>query len=115
MDGFMLAYFLKLKVNRVVPISWIHDVSSHLEKFLNAGLNSAQTYTCFYTNNPEAFDEIGMPKNDFEPDFNVPFRTDLNGDGRFAVKLKVYKGEYIEILTISNMNSFFLIDKVSEN
>lgn len=92
MDGFVLAYFTKFQVNRVIPITWIKDVDMHLEKFLNAGLNSAQIHTCFYTSNPNAFDAMGMPKIGFEPNFDAPFRANLDGDGRFAIKLKVYRG-----------------------
>lgn len=99
MDGFIVAYFTKIKINRIVPVKWIEDVEYHLEKFWNGGLNSAQTFICFFTNNAEAFDALGIPKGCFEPNFDVPFRDDFNGEGRFTIKLKAYRGiTYLEIL-----------------
>lgn len=98
MEGFIIAYFKTANVNKIIPAAWVADVDTHLEKFLNAGLNSAQTYTCFYTNNAEAFDAQGLPKTDFPSNFDAPFRGDFDGDGRFAIKLKSYKGKNKSIL-----------------
>lgn len=87
--------FLKvLKKNIIVPKTWIKDLKKHKEKFMDLGLNGNQTYECFYTNDPEAFDEHDMPIKTYPPNFDLPFRRDLNGAGRFKVQLKKYRSKY---------------------
>lgn len=97
MDGYIVAYFTKVKVNRIVPVKWIEGLESQLERFWNGGLNSTQTFTCLFTNNDEAFDTLGVPKGCFEPNFDVPLRDDFNADGRFTIKLKAYRGIYMHM------------------
>lgn len=112
MDGFIVAYFTRIKINRIVPVKWIEDVESHLEKFWNGGLNSAQIFTCYFTNNADAFDIFGVPISCFEPNFDVPFRDDSNADGRFTIKLKAYRGKDVGILTLFEKKKH-ISDKIS--
>lgn len=57
-------------------------------------MNSNQEFTCFYTDNKDAFDDFGLPNGDFPPNFDAIRRTELNsGDGIYKVKLRGYKGK----------------------
>lgn len=89
---YYIAFLKDLKKNFIVPKQWIKDIKLHKEKFYNKSLNSAQTFICFYTTNPAAFDDDGMPRGDFAPNFEERIREDLNGDGLYHIKLKAYKG-----------------------
>lgn len=89
---YYVAFFIKLKKNLIVPKQWLQDIKSHKEKFINKSLNSMQKFTCFYTTNEAAFDDDGLPKGDFPPNFNGHFSENLDGDGLFEVKLKAYRG-----------------------
>lgn len=89
---YYIVFFKDLNKSLIVPKLWLKDIKIHKEKFYNNSLNRAQTFVCFYTTNPMAFDDIGLPKGDFPPNFQERFRGDLNGDGLYLVKLKAYKG-----------------------
>lgn len=90
---YYVVFFEDLKKNFIVPKQWIKDIKSHKEKFYNNSLNCVQAFTCFYTNNPNAFDDFGLPKGNYIPKFDIQVRNDLNGEGLFHVKLKAYKGK----------------------
>lgn len=93
---YYIAFFKDFKKNKIVPKQWIKDIKLHKEKFINNSLNSAQTFISFYTNNPFAFDDDGVPNGNFAPDFNAPLRCNFQeGDllcGLYRIKLKAYKG-----------------------
>lgn len=92
---YYIAYFEDLKKSLVTPKQWIRDIKQHKEKFYNNSLNRSQTFYAFYTNNPNAFSDDGLPKNEFPPNFAANLRTDLNGDGLFKIKLKHCSGNTI--------------------
>lgn len=87
---YYIAYFLELKKNIIVPKQWIKDIKLHKEKFYNNSLNRTQTFTCYYTNDRNAFDDDDFPKGNFPANFQAGFRSDLNDEGLFRVKLKYY-------------------------
>lgn len=89
---YYVVFFKDLKKNYIVPKQWIKDIKLHKEKFYNNSVNHSQTFMCFYTNNPDAFDDDGIPKGNFPPNFDADVRTELDVEGLFHVKLKVYKG-----------------------
>lgn len=91
---FWIVYFESLKKNAIVPKQWIKDIKLHKEKFYNNGLNSNQTFICFYTNHRDAFDDDGLPKGSFAPNFQLGIRTDLLSEGLYSIKLKGYRGNY---------------------
>lgn len=90
---YFVAYLPKIKRNIILPLNWVKDIDDHIEKFMNYGVNSSQTFLCFYTNDPAAFDG-NIPQNNFVPKFNSRMRGDLNGDGCFITKLKKYNRKY---------------------
>lgn len=91
---FWVVYFEDLKKNVIVPKQWIKDIKLHKEKFYNNSLNSAQTFTCFHTQNPVAFDDVGWPMGSFAPNFDAKMCTDYAGEGLYRIKLKAYRGNY---------------------
>lgn len=98
---YFVAFFIDLKRNVIVPKQWIHNIKSHKEKFYNHSVNSGQVFTCFYTNQRKAFAEDGLPIGTFQPNFAARFSNALNGDGLFRVKLKAFKGIYLEFHILS--------------
>lgn len=60
----------------------------HKEKFINNSFNSTQTFMCFYTSNPDSFDDDGVPNDSFTPYFEEGGLL----DGVYRIQLKSYKG-----------------------
>lgn len=91
---FYIAFFIHLNKNIIVPKQWIRDIKLHKEKFYNNSLNRSQTFKCFYTNDPCAFDDDGLPKGNFAPNFEAGMRDSFteNGDGLYSIKLQAYRG-----------------------
>lgn len=102
--GYYVVQFFNLSENqhKIVPESWIKDAKNHVEKFINESLNHNQVFRCFYTTNPDAFDNNGGPKSDYQPDFSLEIR-DTMGEGCFFGVLKKFKG-MISLLFKPNLN-----------
>lgn len=96
---FFVVYLLKLKKNVILPTSWVKDVDDHFEKFVNNSINRNKKFRCYYTTNMDLFEQNGCPKYDFEPDFNLDYveNTDGDFDGCFEGKLKVFKCMFFRI------------------
>lgn len=90
---YYIVYLKDWKKNVIVPKQWIKDVKLHKEKFYNNSVNSSQIFTCFYTNNPNAFDQDGFPQDTYAPDFQARFCDGSNDEGLYRVQLRAYKGE----------------------
>lgn len=93
---YYVAFFIDLKRNLIVPKQWIQNIKLHKEKFYNNGVNSGQIFTCFYTNQQEAFEQDGLPCGKFHPNFSARVSQSLNGEGLFGVNLKAFKGIYLK-------------------
>lgn len=87
-NWYFVVYFRSVKKNVILPAKWIENIGDHTEKFFNYGLNTSQRYLCFYTNNPDAFDEKNCPRADWPANFNLAMRSDFKFDGCFRGKLK---------------------------
>lgn len=94
---YFVVYLSALKKNVVLPVSWIHGIENHFEKFMNKSINSSQRFLCYYTTNDDAFVD-GSPNEDYQPDFNSAVINEANADetfdGCFYGKLKQFKREY---------------------
>lgn len=64
---YFVVYLLNDRINIVVPQTWICDYQPQMEKFINRGLNSNQTFLCFWSQDPLAFESNGQPKPEFVP------------------------------------------------
>lgn len=93
---YYVAFFLDLKKNIIVPKQWIKDIKLNKEKFYNYGVNCSQVFTCFYTNQPGAFDQDGLPNGEFHANFSARVSKTLDGDGLFRINLKTFKGTSIK-------------------
>lgn len=109
---YYVVYLKSLHRNVIVPCNWVNNDTDHNEKHMNYGLNSSQTFICFYTSNPDAFEAENRPKIDFEPNFDAMFNN-VNGDGLFACKLKTFRSECIKNIFMPNILAFWCI--FSEN
>lgn len=92
---YYVAFFKDLKKNFIVPKQWIKGIKAHKEKFYNNGLNSTQIFMCFYTNEPNAFEENGLPDGKYQPNFEARVSFALDGEGLYRGQLKAYKGIFI--------------------
>lgn len=94
---YYVVFFVDLTKNFIVPKQWIKDIKLHKEKFYNFSLNSNQIFTCYYTNNEDAFDADGLPKSDFPPNFAAPMRNDFDDDddneisGLYRIQFGLYR------------------------
>lgn len=88
---YYIVFLKKFKKNVIVPKTWIKDLKKHKEKFMDSGLNRNQTYVCFYTKDPLAFDPYGLPIKTFPADFDLPLSRNLNNPGRYHVQLRKYR------------------------
>lgn len=97
---YFIVYLKALRKNVVLPATWIHEIGSHFEKFMNKSINSSQWFLCYYTTNSERFID-GCPDKDFGPDFSTDVIIETNDDesfdGCFHGKLKQFKREYLDL------------------
>lgn len=95
---YFVVYLTEIRKNCILPSSWIKDVDQHYEKFMNNSINSNQVFDCYFTVNPNAFDENGCPKHDFVAKFGLPpYVLGGNADeGCFAGKIKKVKSRYLD-------------------
>lgn len=91
---YYVVYFRELKQIFVLPGSWIQDIEIHAEKFLNYGMNTTQSFLCFYTTNPQAFENNKCPKTDWPVNFNLKISHSLESDSCFIGKLLKYSGNF---------------------
>lgn len=90
---FFVVHFRDAAINQVVPHKWIMNISEHLEKFINNGLNRNQKYTVYWTNAAGSIDENGVPKSDFVPNFNVSRNTHFPNEGLYLCNLLRFQGK----------------------
>lgn len=90
---FFIVHFDSIKTNVIIPPNWIKGINDQMEKFINYGINCNQLHRCFFTLDESAYDENGCPKLNYKPNFDMPLRNDLNGDGCFYGKIRKYKGK----------------------
>lgn len=58
---FYVVYLVDADDFIVIPCTWIRDDARMLEKFVNYGLNTAQTHLCFWSTNADAITQNGQP------------------------------------------------------
>lgn len=89
---YFIAFFLQAKVHRVIPLKWVRGID--YENTFNHGLNRNKKYNAFYTNNPNAFDEHGIPNVNHVPDPNAHGRAFPN-EGWYSCQIRKFKGNKI--------------------
>lgn len=80
---YYLVYINQIRQLRVVPHSWIRELNTHLEVFINDGVDSNRKFRVFWTNNPEAFDNTGTPRFGYRPNINAGFSSIFPNDGYY--------------------------------
>lgn len=105
-NWYYVVYFRAVRKNYILPGSWIQNIENHAEKFLNYGMNTTQSFLCFYTSNPQAFEENKCPKSDWPVNFSLKNRDSLQSDGCFIGKLLKCSGDHTQY-HISRMSSGF--------
>lgn len=87
---YFIAFILQIKENRVVPHKWTRGIN--YESAMNFGLNKNIRFHVFWTNDPNAFDEHGVPKIDYIPNPNA-CGTVFPAEGWYLCKVKKFKGK----------------------
>lgn len=88
-EMYFVAFFRCIKEHRVVPYTWVKG--TNYEGMINDGLNRNKQFKAFYTNDPNAFDQHGVPRIDYPPDPNAPDAIFPNG-GWYICQLRRFKG-----------------------
>lgn len=91
---FCIVYILTLKQNYVVPIEWLYGSDSHIEKFMNYGVNANQTYRIYWTDDPAAFEPNGLPKKHFELNKHAPQDATFPSEGWYKCHITKFRGNY---------------------
>lgn len=94
---YFIVFFLQIKQHRVIPYKWILDIN--YESIINDGLNRNKQFYAFWTNDENAFDEHGVPKICYVPNWNA--RLDARGlasglvfpnEGWYLCQIRKFKG-----------------------
>lgn len=84
--------------NIVIPCSWIRDEAQMMRKFVNSGINSAQTHWCYFNSTMAAQIERNgkmVPNGTVTPDFSIPQSEEFPCDeGIFKCRVLAFYGEY---------------------
>lgn len=80
-------------VHVIVPITWIEDIDSHWEKFVNESINRNQRFKVFYSQEADATDDFGWPDLSYVPNFTVAIDPQFPATGCYKAKLVAYKGK----------------------
>lgn len=92
---YYIVYLLVPKVTVVIPENWIRWVNVHMEKFLNYGVNSNQTYICYWTDSENARDINGAILLNFLPDFSLNMCDSFPSQGLYLCKIIKAKGKLV--------------------
>lgn len=60
---------MQVKKHFVIPYKWIRGLD--YERVMNYGLNRNIKFHAFWTDNENAFDENGLPRQSYMPDLNA--------------------------------------------
>lgn len=88
---YFVVFIVGAKTNVVVPHSWIKEIDSHLEHLINNGLNSNVKFDIFWSNNPQAFNNDGIPLGSYQP---IAFNTcasQFPNEGWYKGQIKRFK------------------------
>lgn len=91
---YFIVYLLATKKNEIVPHSWLREMSSHLETFINYGFNSNRKYVVFWTNKSEAFDVNGIPLTNYPPNIHAGLSSTFPNEGWYLCHIKRFKCKY---------------------
>lgn len=96
---YFVVYFEDVKEYVVIPKKWIRNDEIIFKKFINKkGLNSDQSYLCYWSTSSEAVDANGEPKIEFAPNFDAGIMFDFPSDeGCFFGRIVSYYREYSKI------------------
>lgn len=64
---FFIVFILGARRNVIVPHSWINDIDSHIEFFINNGVVSNRKFKSFWSDEQEAMDADGIPLASYMP------------------------------------------------
>lgn len=94
---FFVVFLIEPAKNVVVPTGWILNGKQHMEKFINYGINSNQDFLAFYTNDAAAFDINGVPRSDYQPNYQpntfAGFGSVYPTEGWYLCRIIKFKGE----------------------
>lgn len=88
---YFVVFIYKSNKHHVIPYSWVQEIKSNLEKFINKGLNSSQIFTFFYSEREGAIDENGRPNVNY-PAIFTNNTTVFPEEGCYYGKISKYFG-----------------------
>lgn len=77
----------------IVPSSWIKEIDSNWQKFINNGVNTNQVFTVFYSESRDAMDEHGKPNSDYAAKFSDEMKK-FPEEGCYFANILKYFGKF---------------------
>lgn len=108
---YFVVFIPQIKKHRVVPYKWVRGID--YERIINNGLNKNIKFHTFWTNDGNAFDEHGIPRNEYIPNPNAT-GTVFPNPGWYLCQIRKFKGIIIftfliQCCNILNLHIFNLI------
>lgn len=96
---YYVVYLQDFNTYVTIPISWLRDDRTFLQKFMRQGMNSSQIHWCYYSDHHDSKIMRGhklVPNVDFKADFNAaPSRKFPCDGGSFECQVADFFGKYI--------------------
>lgn len=90
---YFIVFLVGPRVYAVIPCNWIYCARGEIwEKFINNGLNSSQSYVCYWASENESIEYLAAPNDDFEPNF-AAIRADTFpcNEGTYICRITKFK------------------------
>lgn len=84
------------KEYHIIPSTWVDEINTNWQKFVNNGLNSNQKYTFFYSERQDALNDKGEPNIDYVPNFTREIRL-FPEEGCYYGNIVKYFGKRISL------------------
>lgn len=85
---YFIVYVIQSNRYLVVPISWISSVDTLIEYFINYSVNSNKQFSFFWTDNPLAFNNDGLPRTDYLPNVHAGSNSVFPSEGWYRCQIK---------------------------
>lgn len=91
---YFVVFLLDIKKNITVPHTWIRNINCHLESFINNGLNCNRNFYTFWTDDDEAFDNNGLPREEYPVNNEASERSIYPNEGWYQCRMKKFRSKF---------------------
>lgn len=92
---YFVVYLIESGKHAGVPSHWIYDTTGAIwNKFVNTGLNSSQTYICYWRGNGST-EYFGAPSHGIVANFDANFAANFPVDeGMYYCRIRHFNGNF---------------------